>query len=307
MAYFDYVNSLFAIHPVEVVKLPFSEVPRIYEHVEKITTDLQSVQLLQTYDLIVIDEAQDLFHKGVDLILDRQLNGGKNGLSKGQYIVFYDSLQAFDKGTNSELYQLVYHIIRESSAFYKLFEYFRTIAGSGIANFLDDTLKGSIDLSRLYGSDMVIKTYKDTDDCIITLKQWIRNVLGVEKVAKKDMVVLFSSNLVSGKNGTKNKRPLDTVLEADSEFEKLDNDNINTISEKIRYTTALKYKGLEKDLVVLVINDLFNEKIQTFYQMYIGASRAKAKVVLLIDEGSARMIAHQKASIESLLVTDYLQ
>jgi hypothetical protein len=35
----------------------------------------------------------------------------------------------------------------------------------------------------------------------------------------------------------------------------------------------------------MVVKDLFNEKIKTFYQMFIGVSRARVKVVLLLDEG----------------------
>ncbi len=42
------------------------------------------------------------------------------------------------------------------------------------------------------------------------------------------------------------------------------------------------------------------KKIKSFYQMFIGVSRAKVKVVLLIDEGSATIAG--KAKEQTLIV-----
>lgn len=306
VCFFDYVNMLWTKHPVEPKQLTFADVPQLYSRLQTILTDLQSVSLLDTYDLIVVDEAQDLFDKGIDLILDKQLHDGKDGLNRGDYIVFYDSLQAFDKGTDTIMYQLVYHTIREASAHYRLLEQFRTIEGSGIASFLDDAMQGSIDFERTYGGDMVIKTYNSVEDCILMIKTAIRTAKEVERVKEEHMVVLFSSNLVSGNVSSQGSKPLDGALQQDEAFEKIEKGNLTTPSEKIRYTSVLKYKGLEKDLVILVINDLFNEKIKTFYQMYIGASRAKAKVVLLIDDESARKAKKQTSTMESILIKEKL-
>jgi hypothetical protein len=93
---------------------------------------------------------------------------------------------------------------------------------------------------------------------------------------------------------------MDNLLHADIAFEKINTKNVNAPSEKIMYTTCLKYKGLEKDLAVVVIKDLFDEKIKSFYQMFIGVSRAKVKVILLIDEGSAKIAG--KAKEQTLIV-----
>ena len=160
--------------------------PKLYEHLEAVIKDLQSINSLPIYDLIVIDEAQDLFDKGIDIILDNQLNNGKDGLAKGRYIVFYDYLQAFNNGTNPELYQLVYHTIKDYSAFYKLFDYFRVIEGSGIAAFLDDALRGSIDITRKYGDDMIIKVYKDDKECLNQIQQAIKDAVHLEKIVMNE-------------------------------------------------------------------------------------------------------------------------
>ncbi len=57
---------------------------------------------------------------------------------------------------------------------------------------------------------------------------------------------------------------MDNLLQPDIAFEKIEVKNVNTPSEKIMYTTCLKYKGLEKDMVIVVIKDLSDEKDQIF-------------------------------------------
>jgi hypothetical protein len=51
----------------------------------------------------------------------------------------------------------------------------------------------------------------------------------------------------------------------------------------------------------VVIKDLFNEKIKTFYQTFMSVSRARAKVRLLMDENSAKIIKKRK---EHIIVLD---
>jgi hypothetical protein len=63
------------------------------------------------------------------------------------------------------------------------------------------------------------------------------------------------------------------------ELEELTDGNINVVSQKVRYTTPLKYKGLECDNVLLVTLGL-NDK--TRIQNYVGITRAINDVKILI-------------------------
>jgi hypothetical protein len=63
------------------------------------------------------------------------------------------------------------------------------------------------------------------------------------------------------------------------ELEELTDGNINVVSQKVRYTTPLKYKGLECDNVLLVTPGL-NDK--TRIQNYVGITRAINDVKILI-------------------------
>ena len=69
------------------------------------------------------------------------------------------------------------------------------------------------------------------------------------------------------------------ILKQDEAFELVNPDNYSVKSNKIRYTTMLKAKGLEKDVVVLVSSTLAKRRNQ--FEVFIGASRARGKVVLL--------------------------
>ena len=56
-------------------------------------------------------------------------------------------------------------------------------------------------------------------------------------------------------------------------------ENLDCPSEKVRYTTALRSKGLEWDTVFLVCSSLTDQK--NLFQLFIGASRAKGKVFVI--------------------------
>lgn len=48
------------------------------------------------YDYIIIDEAQDVIDKGVDIVLNELLSSQHNGLKQGRYLVFYDLEQGYN-------------------------------------------------------------------------------------------------------------------------------------------------------------------------------------------------------------------
>ena len=295
--YYDYVNHLLSVYADQPIKLDYAELENLGDHVRDSLCNLESVNMLEKYDLIVIDEAQDLFHKGIDIILEKQLNGGGQLYQKKEFIIFYDFLQAYDSGKHAELYNFVMQVIKDYSAYFKLFKSFRTIEGSGIANFLDDTQSGSVDLDKHYGSDLTIKFFSDFEGCLSQVKQFVKNECIKDKVPKNEIVVLFTSNLISGNDVRQYLKPLDNKLANDDEFQQLTNENVNSSSEKIQFTTALKFKGLERDVVVMVVQDLFNQSHKTLYQLYIGVSRARAKVLLLIDDASAKQLRRKQLSL----------
>jgi len=93
-------------------------------------------------------------------------------------------------------------------------------------------------------------------------------------------VVLFTSNFLDKKKEL--GKEIDEVFAANPTMELLVPGNLHDNSGKIKYTTALKYKGLEKDIVILVAPAHQIKEIRSLNQLLVGASRAKLKLYLLI-------------------------
>ena len=72
------------------------------------------------YDYIIVDEAQDIADKGVDILLDELLRSTHNGLKLGRYLVFYDLEQGYNNATK-KLNEVI-RIITEQAACFVLDE-----------------------------------------------------------------------------------------------------------------------------------------------------------------------------------------
>ncbi|MBL0065472.1 MAG: hypothetical protein IPP38_10785 [Bacteroidetes bacterium] len=68
------------------------------------------------------------------------------------------------------------------------------------------------------------------------------------------------------------------------EYVRITPGNLCSKLDGVKFTTALSYKGLERDVVILVMKDLNNQKIDTLYQLLIGASRARIRLYVLVGD-----------------------
>jgi hypothetical protein len=64
-----------------------------------------------------------------------------------------------------------------------------------------------------------------------------------------------------------------------SDIEEITVANINIPSNKIRYTSPIKYRGLENDSIYLITNEI---KDSTKIQNYVGATRAMAELNIIL-------------------------
>lgn len=256
---------------------------------------LQSMNRLPQYDYIVLDEAQDMFHLGVDDVVNRLSAGTDDGLKKGNYLVFYDIRQAFRKRHDVEDYTLTLEIFKEYAAIYNLYDRYRGVAGDGLYDFVADIQNSRVDFKKHYGADVVIDTYTNKQECISKLQKTVNKLRTETQYDPTKIVVLFSSNLSSALY-KRDRKELDDVLENNTDFLSIDKENL-TVPHKnaIKYTTALTYKGLERDIVVLVVKDVYNPQIDGLYQLLIGASRARVRLYVLVDNESVAFSVDQHA------------
>jgi len=233
---------------------------------------LHKAKKLPRYDFIVADEAQDLFDKGIDQVI-KSLLKVNNPLQKGNYYILYDDNQAFPKFATLEIYIRTRDTLKEASAYYIQFTSLRMNTGHGITDFIQDAGRGQADAQNVYGNDVKFISWKTTTEIPSMLKQYINQEKTLSHISSENMVILFTADLL------KDGAPLKEILKAESVFEVLSNDNLDKPSEKIRYTTALRAKGLEWDAVFLVCSSLTDPK--NLFQLFIGASRAKGKVYVI--------------------------
>ncbi|MGI6311606.1 MAG: NERD domain-containing protein [Bacteroidales bacterium] len=230
---------------------------------------------MERHDFVIVDEAQDIFDKGIDLMLKALLKGN-NPIENGSWFIFYDDSQDYPDGKGLSLYIRTRDMFRNHAASYMLTSSLRVNTGHGIDEFVQDAASGSIDPGKDYGKDVAISGWKDSVEAIRMVKTALVREKGLGGTENENCIVLFTADLLRERSGIR------ALLEQDEGFELLTPENYSVKSARIRYTTMLKAKGLERDVVVLVSSPLTDRRNQ--FQVFIGASRARGKVVLLIHQ-----------------------
>ena len=230
---------------------------------------------MERCDFVIVDEAQDIFDKGIDLMLKALLKGN-NPIENGSWFIFYDDSQDYPDGKGLSLYIRTRDMFRNHAASYMLTSSLRVNTGHGIDEFVQDAASGSIDPGKDYGKDVAISGWKDAVEAIRMVKTALVREKSLGGTESENCIVLFTADLL------RERSEIRALLEQDEGFELLTPENYSVKSARIRYTTMLKAKGLERDVVVLVSSPLTDRRNQ--FQVFIGASRARGKVVLLIHQ-----------------------
>ena len=233
---------------------------------------LHKAKKLPRYDFIVADEAQDLFDKGLDQVI-KSLLKANNPLQKGNYYIFFDDNQAFPKFAYLDTYIRTREALKEASAYYIQFANLRVNTGHGITELIQDAGHGQADPLKNYGNDVKFIAWKTPEEVPGILRQYINQEKTLSQCNPENMIVLFTFDLL--KTGS----ALKELIREDLDIELLTVENLDSPSEKVRFTTALRSKGLEWDTVFLVCSSLTEPK--NLFQLFIGASRAKGKVFVI--------------------------
>ena len=230
---------------------------------------------IEKYDFIVVDEAQDIFDKGIDHVI-KVLLKVNNPLQNGRYYIFYDDSQDYPGSDDLGYYVRTRDMFKANAASYVLTASLRVNTGHGISELINYASAGRVDTDRDYGEDVVIRKWNDPEEALRMIRQAVTGEKTFSGFGPGSIMVLFSFDLL------KEPSPFTELLAAESAFELLRPDNCGEQTDKIRYTTVLKAKGLERDVIIIVCSSLRHHL--NSYQLFIGASRAKAKVYLLIQQ-----------------------
>lgn len=252
--------------------------------------DLSGINNHKVYDFIIIDEAQDIIDKGIDIILNSFTTGFGNGLETGAYLVFYDIEQGYN--SNYRRLESVVDDLQRYAAHYKLNENKRIITNRQLVKIANDFL-------QLESNNEYIKYIKELSaknipnlmvqltDSTKTLSMAFRNAIS-KSDDKKDTVVLVHSDF-KHKPASKDDLSM-TLYDALSckpgthilDEKDVENPNLSSIP----FTSILKYKGLETNKVILVIPyDLITYNLRNFlFEVYVGFTRAMMELHVIVHK-----------------------
>lgn len=265
---------------INVEGLLSSDENSFYETIKKTIETLKANNELPHYDYIVIDEAQDTFDRGIDLLVNNLVGTNYNGLSNGRCLLLYDIEQGyFPEGRNmmemAELFSTYY-------SHYKLHEVKRSSQNPYIKKIASRLFDENIDIAKVFENwnhekEVGIFYYNSLEEIKGHISRNILQSMRNKESSLKgsDCVVLVESRLL---RSDRKDQGMDYHLTI-KDVEPVNENNINDSSNILRYTSILKYKGLEKCNVFLVIN---NPSHLNKYELYIGITRAISKLEILI-------------------------
>lgn len=243
-----------------------------YNLVKETLNKFDSSDSLSSYDYIVIDEAQDFFDRGADLFINRLSGFNKNGLHNGNSLILYDIDQSYSmSGRNvSEIAD----ILSSYYSHFKLNETKRSSQNPCIRKLASCVIEKpevleSNNFEEEFPEISVVK-HKSLRDL---KKHLLNNALNPirdshNSLKGQDCILLFESKIFSGKKMNYEDVLYELTIK---DIEELTPQNIVDTANKLRYTSILKYKGLEKKNVFLVIS---NPSELNKYEIFVGVTRA---------------------------------
>jgi hypothetical protein len=273
--FYHYISELVELSKDKKITLDYGKIENgeMKLVVKEVFNRLHQSKALIKYDFVVADEAQDLFDLGLDMVIKSVLKVN-NPIAKGNYYLFFDDNQAYPKSRElPESYIRARDFLKESSAYYVLFYNLRTNTGNGIEELIGDANRKMAVSNKPYGDDVKFIEYSSQADILPKLKQFINQEKVLLNSSNEDFVVLFTSDLL------KEASPFLPFLHENQFLENINFQHPGASKDKVAYTTALKAKGAEWNIVFFVCSSF--QKSHQQYQLFIAASRAKSKVFVL--------------------------
>lgn len=263
---------------------------KTYDFEKDLSTILRGVSNF-VYDYIIVDEAQDVADKGIEILLNELLGQNHNGLEQGRYLIFYDLEQGYNS-LSRNLNEVISRLSKYAASFI-LDENKRVPTNKLIVEYANKVLTVE---HEQHAFEAYLKALNENDIPGLTIS--IRNnVREVKKTIKSHSELLsqycgdMSSTTLLIHSDFRHKEHeeddsiYDTISDMDSILVPLSENTIERKSkESLAYTTILKYKGLEDNNIILVIP---YEKIKSswdnfLFEIYIGMTRAIMNLDIII-------------------------
>lgn len=207
-------------------------------------------------DFLVFDEAHEYFNKGLFDFIEV----ANKKLQSPKILVLYDPNQSIISQIEDLSFYTDYFIDAGFSHFY-FDEQHRCAQHSEIATISKKILRNTFETNSC--------TKADSD---AEKKDFLYDIIDDEKFTNSEKIIMVNDSVLEDFQ-TKIK------IIFKKQFEELTEQNINNPSSKIRYTTPLKYRGLESKAVYVITND-FSEKNKV--RNYVAVTRAMEQVKIVL-------------------------
>lgn len=255
---------------------------QFYDLVKTTILKLETEEKLKPYDFIVIDEAQDILDRGLDLFINKFSGFNGQGLSNGNSLVLYDIDQSYTaSGRNvAEIADLM----TEYYCHFKINEVKRSAQNPDIRRLSSEILEHpeifDTDNFEMKFSNIPVRRHKTLQEVKAHI---VKNILTPiretdSSLKGQDCVILIESTFLRGEY--KGKEDLRELLII-KDVEELSEANVGDTANKLRYSSILKFKGLEKKNVFLVIS---KPSELNKYEIFVGITRSILNVEINIVE-----------------------
>jgi hypothetical protein len=255
---------------------------QFYDLVKKTIQRLETEEKLKPYDFVVIDESQDLLDRGLDLFINKFSGFNGQGLVNGNSLVLYDIDQSYSASGRSV--SEIADLLTEYYCHFKINKVKRSAQNPDIRRLseeiLDNPDKIDTDDFEIRFPNIPINHHKNLRD---VKSHIVKNILTPiretdSSLKGQDCVILIESTFLRG--DYKGKEDLRELLII-QDVEELSEANVGDTANKLRYSSVLKFKGLEKKNVFLVIS---KPSELNKYEIFVGVTRAILNLEINIIE-----------------------
>lgn len=253
-----------------------------YDLVKLSLEKLELENKLIPYDFIVIDEAQDLFDRGLDLFINKLSGFNNNGLKNGNSLLLYDIDQSYS--LNGSYVSDIADLMTEYYCHYKINEIKRSAQNPDIRRLSMEILENP----RIIFESTFNENFPNINivfhKSLSEVKKYIISKIltpireSNSSLKGQDCIILIESTFLNKIYKT-NEDLRELLIIKD--VEELTENNISDKANKLRYTSILKFKGLEKNNVYLIMSKLIE---YNKYELYVGITRAILNVEIHIIE-----------------------
>ena len=262
------LNDIFNSTPVSFSKI-------LTQVVHNLRNDLS----FERYDYIVIDEGQDLFCRGVDVLLDELCCSSVSGLNDGNILLLYDLNQVYFREI-SESAEVSDYLVNFFSHF-KLSEVKRSLQSPNIRK-LAEKIQRDEELSIIPSDDVKIRRVKNlTSAKSIVLKEYIKPMRDKSTPLKGvDCILLVDPSILNSSH--RFPESFYEVFDV-ADVVELNDDNLDSPFNVLRYTSPFKFKGLESKHVIYITFPLSNYNA---HDIFVGVTRAICTLDVIVIEGT---------------------